>query len=49
MDSEDGEQIQKAITISDALAMNVDKLSRSIKLIAEIEVPLCGITPDDFT
>ncbi|WP_352309063.1 hypothetical protein [Psychrobacter sp. W2-37-MNA-CIBAN-0211] len=49
MDSEDGEQIQKAIVISDALATTVDKLSRSIKLIAEIEMPLCGITPDDFT
>lgn len=49
MNSEDGEQIQKAIVISDALATTVDKLSRSIKLIAEVEMPMCGITPDDFT
>lgn len=45
----DGEEIQKAIVVSDALATTVDKLARSIKLIAEVEMPLCGITPDDFT
>ena len=45
----DGEEIQKAIVVSDALATTVDKLARSIKLIAEVEMPMCGITPDDFT
>lgn len=45
----DGEEIQKAIVVSDSLATTVDKLARSIKLIAEVEMPLCGITPDDFT
>ena len=49
VESGDGEEIQKAIVISDALATTIDKLTRAIKLIAEVEMPLCGITPDDFT
>jgi len=44
----DGEEIQKALVLTDSIATTLDKFSRSMKMIAEVEMPLCGIAPEDF-
>ena len=47
-DLEAGEQIQKALLLSESLSDTVGNLAKSLKIIAEVEMPLCGITADDF-
>lgn len=44
----DPEEIQKALVLSDALSTSLDKMARVVKIIAETELPLSGITPDDL-
>ena len=47
-DSKAGEQAQKALLLSESLSSTVGSLAKSLKIIAEVEMPLCGITADDF-
>ncbi|MFZ3142534.1 hypothetical protein [Psychrobacter glacincola] len=47
-DPEAGEQVQKALLLSESLSDTVGNLAKSLKIIAEVEMPLCGITADDF-
>lgn len=47
-DPKAGEQIQKALLLSESLSDTVGNLAKSLKIIAEVEMPLCGITADDF-
>ena len=47
-DPEAGEQVQKALLLSESLSDTVGNLAKSLKIIAEVEMPLCGITSDDF-
>ncbi|MGP4717162.1 hypothetical protein ACTXGL_11050 [Psychrobacter sp. T6-6] len=47
-DPEAGEQFQKALLLSESLSDTVGNLAKSLKIIAEVEMPLCGITSDDF-
>lgn len=47
-DPKAGEQIQKALLLSESLSDTVGNLAKSLKIIAEVEMPLCGITSDDF-
>ncbi|MGP5009975.1 hypothetical protein ACTXIR_03525 [Psychrobacter glacincola] len=47
-DPEAGEQVQKALLLSESLSSTVGNLAKSLKIIAEVEMPLCGITADDF-
>ena len=47
-DPEAGEQFQKALLLSESLSDTVGNLAKSLKIIAEVEMPLCGITADDF-
>lgn len=42
------EQVKKALLLSESLADTVGNLAKSLKIIAEIEMPLCGITAEDF-
>ena len=46
--SEANEQLQKALLLSESLSSTVGNLAKSLKIIAEVEMPLCGITADDF-
>ena len=45
----DPEEMQKALVLSDALSKSAEKLAGVIKVVAEIELPLSGIGPDDFS
>ena len=47
-DPEASEQFQKALLLSESLSDTVGNLTKSLKIIAEVEMPLCGITSDDF-
>ncbi|WP_351118854.1 hypothetical protein [Psychrobacter sp. SMN/5/1215-MNA-CIBAN-0208] len=47
-DPKAGEQVQKALLLSESLSSTVGNLAKSLKVIAEVEMPLCGITADDF-
>ena len=42
------EQVQRALLLSESLSDTVGSLAKSLKIIAEVEMPLCGITADDF-
>lgn len=42
------EQVKKALLLSESLADTVGNLAKSLKIIAEVEMPLCGITAEDF-
>ena len=44
----DPEEIQKTLVLTGALSNTLDTLTRSLKIISEVELPLCGITPEDF-
>ena len=45
----DPEEIQKTLVLTSALSNTLDTLTRSLKTISEVELPLCGITPEDFS
>ncbi|WP_440464362.1 hypothetical protein [Psychrobacter sp. ASPA161_6] len=45
----DPETIQKKIAVINILANTLDVSTRSAKIISEVELPLCGITPEDFS
>lgn len=45
----DPEEIQKTLVLTGALSNTLDTLTRSLKTISEVELPLCGITPEDFS
>ena len=47
-DPEASEQFQKTLLLSESLSDTVGNLAKSLKIIAEVEMPLCGITSDDF-
>lgn len=47
-DPEAGEQFQKTLLLSESLSDTVGNLAKSLKIIAEVEMPLCGITSDHF-
>lgn len=44
----DPETIQKKIAVINILANTLDVTTRAAKIISEVELPLCGITPEDF-
>lgn len=44
----DPETIQKKIAVINILANALDVTTRASKTISEVELPLCGITPEDF-
>jgi hypothetical protein len=44
----DPETIQKKIAVINILANTLDVTTRAGKIISEVELPLCGITPEDF-
>lgn len=44
----DAETVQKKLVVVDVLRNNLDSLTRAQKIISEIELPLCGISPEDF-
>lgn len=41
-------RVQKAMVLSKALTDTTTSLAIALKTISEVEMPLCGITPDDF-
>jgi len=45
----DPETIQKKIAVINILANALDVTTRASKTISEVELPLCGITPEDFS
>lgn len=45
----DPETIQKKIAVINILANVLDVTTRAGKTISEVELPLCGITPEDFS
>ncbi len=45
----DPETIQKKIAVINILANALDVTTRAGKTISEVELPLCGITPEDFS
>lgn len=45
----DPDDIQKALVLSDSLSKSASKLADVAKILAEIELPLSGIGPDDFS
>lgn len=44
-----GDEIVQTITIAEVLSKTLKQLTDSQKTIAEQELPLCGITPEDFS
>lgn len=42
------EMVQKKIAVINILGNTLDVTTRAAKTISEVELPLCGITPDDF-
>lgn len=44
----DPEAVQKKIAVINILANTLDVTTRTAKTISEVELPLCGITPEDF-
>lgn len=47
-DTEAGEAVKKAIILSESLSETVGNLAKSLKVISEVQMQLCGIMPDDF-
>lgn len=43
-----GQKVQKAMVLSKALTDTTTSLAMALKMISEVEMPLCGITADDF-
>lgn len=43
------ENLKRALMLSKSLSDTTASLSASLKVISEVELPLCGITPEDFS
>lgn len=48
-DEEGGDSITKKLVMASELSKVLDKLTSSQKATAEMEFPICGITPEDFS
>lgn len=48
-DPEDGERIQRIIIVTETLSRTLAQLTQAQKVIAEQEMPMCGITAEDFS
>lgn len=42
------EKLKRALMLSKSLSDTTNSLAASLKMISEVELPLCGITPEDF-
>ena len=44
----DPETLQKALVVSDSSSQILERIVKSLKVLSEVELPLCGIGPEDF-
>lgn len=44
----DPELLQKALVVSDSSSQILERIVKSLKVLSEVELPLCGIGPEDF-
>lgn len=50
LDDEDSdpESMQKALVVSDSSSTILERIVKSLKVLSEVELPLCGISAEDF-